>query len=253
MNEVTVQGVFAGFPAQFKLSSDSLDELLAGILALRDRGVQPTGETRAPLRPLQPGQTRALVTKIKRDGDVVRLWFRGCQYETTKIFELSDLAEVGIDYSVLQDGAEVPARFFVVYALSDKLNKEGNAYKDVIWLERAEGYAVRTDPLGNVIEIAGEVAQAEPAHAPAAARPAAPPSEPPSPLDEYFPRPESPAPAAPTRPILPDAKPRFYARLSELLREKRVPPDAAKREPLAAHIAAGSWDEALGCLEAQAH
>jgi hypothetical protein len=50
-----------------------------------------------------------------------------------------------------------------------------------------------------------------------------------------------------------DGKAKFYARLTELLQAKRVPVDVTKREPLAAHIAAGSWDEALGCLEAQVH
>ena len=248
-----VQGSFAGFPAQFEFASDSLDELLAGILALIERGVRPLGEMRAPLRDLRPGQVRALVTKIKRDGDVVRLWFRGCQYESTKIFELSDLAEVGIDYNALQDGAEVPARFFVIYELSDKLNKENNPYKDVLWLERAEGYSVRTDPVGNVIEIAGEVGPVEPVPVLASPvsppAPTIPPSEPPSELDAHFPRP-TPQKATAT---LPDAKARFYARLSELIHDKRVPMDAAKRDPLAAHITALDWDTALSCLEAQAH
>ena len=58
---------------------------------------------------------------------------KGHRYKDLILFDLSDLALVGIDYNVLAEGVETPCRFWAHYTLSDKLN--GNPYKDVAGLE----------------------------------------------------------------------------------------------------------------------
>jgi hypothetical protein len=106
------------------------------------------------LRPLGQGQHRALVTKMQVTPEGwVRLFFRGCQYESTKLFDVADLAEAGIaDFDQLPVGEMLPTRFFCVYGFSEKKNKEGNPYRDVLWVEPAEGYHVTTEGLGDVVE-----------------------------------------------------------------------------------------------------
>jgi hypothetical protein len=78
---------------------------------------------------------RILITKIIRRGDQAELYARGHRYPDLRLFDLSDLAEVGMDYANLAEGAETPARFWAAYELSDKLNKSGNPYKDIVALE----------------------------------------------------------------------------------------------------------------------
>lgn len=78
---------------------------------------------------------RILITKIVRRGDRADLYARGHQYPDLRLFDLSDLAEVGVDYANLAEGAETPARFWAAYELSDKRNKAGNPYKDIVALE----------------------------------------------------------------------------------------------------------------------
>lgn len=78
---------------------------------------------------------RILITKIIRRGDQADLYARGHRYPDLRLFDLSDLAEVGVDYANLAEGAETPARFWAAYELSDKLNKRGNPYKDIVALE----------------------------------------------------------------------------------------------------------------------
>ena len=58
---------------------------------------------------------------------------KGHRYKDLTLFDLSDLALVGIDYDDLAEGVETPCRFWAHYTLSDKLNV--NPYKDVAGLE----------------------------------------------------------------------------------------------------------------------
>lgn len=264
--KITVSASVGGFPCSLEFEAVQLETALRQILELPAHGVYPpTGESIRPLRALQPGEYRALVTQIKRDGDVVRLWFRGCEYESAKVFEIADLDVVGIDYRNLQDGAETPARFFAVYVLSDKLNKNNNPYKDIIWLESAESYNVRTDPLGNVLEAhsaLGYVVTGEAAAIPVASHyeeaapngagstePPSPPKEP-SALDEFFPR-------EPQESIkLPTVGPaEFYGRLGELKTTRKVAFEVDRNPPVSTEIAAakqsGDWAQAVKALEAQ--
>lgn len=59
----------------------------------------------------------------------------GHRYKDLTLFDLSDLALVSIDYDDLAEGVETACRFWAHYALSDKLNGNGNPYKDVAGLE----------------------------------------------------------------------------------------------------------------------
>ena len=265
--KMTVSAYIGGFPCTLEFEAVQIQEALHQVHELLAHGIYPpTDERIRPLRPLQPGQYRALVTQIKRDDGVVRLWFRGCKYESAKIFEISDLAVVGIDYRNLQDGVETPVRFFAIYVLSEKHNKNDNPYKDVVWLESADGYDVRTDPLGNVLEVRSalghdvtsegasmlvESSHDEMARDDVVSDPA---SEEPSPLDEYFPRDDH----EPEKPITPPATgpTDFYKRLGELKSGKLVAFDVERKPPVSEEMGAakqsGDWAQALTALEAQA-
>lgn len=88
---------------------------------------------------------RMLITKVVRtNGTRADLYARGHQYKDLTLFDLSDLIEVGIDPNTLEVGAEVPCRFWAHYTLSDKLNKAGNPYKDVVALELMDKPATST-------------------------------------------------------------------------------------------------------------
>jgi hypothetical protein len=88
---------------------------------------------------------RMLITKLVRTEQTrADLYARGHQWPDLKLFDLSDLIEVGLDPNALPIGQEVPCRFWAIYELSDKLNKAGNPYKDVIALERMDGPATTT-------------------------------------------------------------------------------------------------------------
>ncbi len=93
----------------------------------------------ADIQPLGDGEQRMLIAKIKRtDATHADLFGRGHKYPDLKLFELADLLAVGISPDELPTGIEVPCRFFAVYTLSTKTNKQGNPYKDVVRLERGE-------------------------------------------------------------------------------------------------------------------
>jgi hypothetical protein len=87
-------------------------------------------------------QERLLITKIRRrpDGKGADLFSRGHRYPTTTLFELSDLALVGLDYDALPVGVETPCRFVaVVQPGKEKPNSETGAhYLDVLTLEPTE-------------------------------------------------------------------------------------------------------------------
>jgi len=84
-------------------------------------------------------EKRLLITKIKRtDNDRADLFGKGHRFRDTILFDLSDLAIVGIDYNDLPIGKEIPCRFWAIVTESDKLNKQGNPYLDVVTLEPCE-------------------------------------------------------------------------------------------------------------------
>jgi hypothetical protein len=115
---------------------------------ITSRGAQPAPDvaatvtaaaTLAPPRPLAEGQSRMLITKLKRTGETTAdLFGRGHKYADLKLFDLADLGAVGIDYQALEVGKDWPCRFFAVWQESEKTNKAGNPYKDVLWLEAAQ-------------------------------------------------------------------------------------------------------------------
>jgi hypothetical protein len=139
----------SGFEATLTIcdvDSKSVMEKAAGVLAyLQKIGAEPVGSAgrepvpAAQVQPLAEGESRMLVTKIKRtDQTRADLYGRGHKYPDLKLFELADLATVGIDPDDLPVGQEEPCRFFAVYTLSEKLNKAGNPYRDIQRLEKAE-------------------------------------------------------------------------------------------------------------------
>ena len=139
----------SGFEATLTISdidSKTVMEKAAGVLAyLQKIGAEPVGSAgqelapAAQVLPLAEGESRMLVTKIKRtDQTRADLYGRGHKYPDLKLFDLADLAAVGIDPDGLPLGQEEPCRFFAVYTLSEKLNKAGNPYRDIQRLEKAE-------------------------------------------------------------------------------------------------------------------
>ena len=88
---------------------------------------------------------RMLVTKIllNRAGNV-ELYARGHRFRDTLLFDPSDLLEVGIDPNDLPTGQEVAVRFWALYEPSDRLNQNGNPYKDIVALEPADKPAAST-------------------------------------------------------------------------------------------------------------
>jgi len=78
---------------------------------------------------------KMLITKLVRTGDRADLYGRGHRYKDMTLFDLSDLADVGIDYASLQDGIETPCRFWALYELGEKNNGAGNPYKNITALE----------------------------------------------------------------------------------------------------------------------
>jgi hypothetical protein len=87
---------------------------------------------------------RILITRLVRHGDRADLFGRGHQWKDLTLFDLSDLVDVGIDYRVLPESEDTPCRFWAHYSLSEKLNKAGNPYKDVVALEPIDKPATAT-------------------------------------------------------------------------------------------------------------
>lgn len=106
---------------------------------------------------------RTLVTKIVRTApDRADLYGRGHRYKDFTLFDLSELGLVGIDYNALEEGKEFPCRFWAIYELSDKINKAGNPYKDIVTLEAIDKPATATSTdnsalLQAVRDLAGEM------------------------------------------------------------------------------------------------
>lgn len=83
---------------------------------------------------------RMLVTKVKRtDGTRAELYGKGHKFADLRLFDLGELAAVGLDPATLPIGVETPAHFWAVWEYSEKVNAAGNRYKDVVSLEPFEG------------------------------------------------------------------------------------------------------------------
>jgi hypothetical protein len=88
---------------------------------------------------------RILIVKIKRTSATrAELYAARHQYADLQLFDLTELAQVGIDPTSLVIGEETPARFWAIYQLSEKLNKSGRPYKDVVALEAMSAPATTT-------------------------------------------------------------------------------------------------------------
>jgi hypothetical protein len=143
---------------------------------------------------------RMLITKLVRTEQArADLYAKGHQWPDLKLFDVSDLLDVGIDPNDLQIGQEVPCRFWAIYELSEKLNKAGNPYKDVIALEPMDGPATATSTdtsallaeLRAIRQLLEAIATSQGLGVTAAPAPSNPPEESggePRALDEHFPR-----------------------------------------------------------------
>lgn len=102
-------------------------------------GDAAAGMLSARSRPLGEGQHRILITKLARTNETTAdLYGHKHRYPDLKLFDLSELAVVGIDFAGLPIGKPHPCRFFAVYEESKRKQKRtGTPYLDVLWLEPA--------------------------------------------------------------------------------------------------------------------
>ncbi len=88
---------------------------------------------------------RILIVKVVRTtATQADLYGARHQYKDLTLFNVAELAAVGIDPAALPIGQETPARFWAIYELSDKLNKVGRPYKDILALEPMDTPATST-------------------------------------------------------------------------------------------------------------
>lgn len=88
---------------------------------------------------------RILIVKVVRTtATQADLYGARHQYKDLTLFNVAELATVGIDPAALPIGQETPARFWAIYELSDKLNKAGRPYKDILALEPMDTPATST-------------------------------------------------------------------------------------------------------------
>jgi hypothetical protein len=139
----------SGFEATLTISggdSKTVMDKASGVIEYLQRiGAEPLGSSdldpvaATQVQPLAEGEHRMLITKLKRtDQTRAELYGRRHKYPDLHLFELGELAAVGIEPADLSIGQEVPCRFFAVYTLSERLNQAGNPYKDIERLEKAE-------------------------------------------------------------------------------------------------------------------
>jgi hypothetical protein len=101
---------------------------------------------------------RMMISRIKKTtATQAELYQARHQYADLRLFDLGELAAVGIDPETLPIGEERPARFWAIYELSAKTNKAGNPYKDVIALERGDAPATVTSSAVGDPAILGEL------------------------------------------------------------------------------------------------
>lgn len=97
-----------------------------------------------------------LITKLVRTEPTrADLYAKGHKYPDLKLFDLADLADVGIAFEELPIGQEIPVKFMAYYEESAKTNQAGNPYKDVVRLEAigAPASAASTDRSALVAEL----------------------------------------------------------------------------------------------------
>jgi hypothetical protein len=108
-------------------------------------------------------EQRLLITRIERgetdDGKPVVELFEDnprLKWPSLRLFDLSKLFTVGVDPNELQQGEERFVRFYACYVESDRVNGQGNPYKDVTRLEGMEsdqdGQALQ-DRLDQIVEL----------------------------------------------------------------------------------------------------
>jgi hypothetical protein len=124
-----------------------LDRAQECLARLRQDGAQPVynpgdaavGMALARSRSLGEGQRRMLITKLVRTNETqADLYGHKHRYVDLKLFDISELAVVGIDFAGLPIGKPHPCRFFAVCEESKKKQKRtGTPYLDVLWLEPA--------------------------------------------------------------------------------------------------------------------
>ena len=114
-------------------------QAIGGKPSVAGQGAMWTGtnvRTPTEARALSEGQERMLITKLVRTDETrADLFGKGHKYPDLKLFELAELAEVGIDFEALEVGKEFPCRFFAIWQTGEKLNSKGNPYKNICWLE----------------------------------------------------------------------------------------------------------------------
>jgi hypothetical protein len=81
------------------------------------------------------------------------------RFPSLTLFDLTMLADVGIDPNALKKGEEVRKRFWAHWQTSQKENQRGNLYKDVVTLSAFEGDSTPqpTTDLDPVIELIQDV------------------------------------------------------------------------------------------------
>jgi hypothetical protein len=85
---------------------------------------------------------RMLITKLKRTSATqAELFAPRHRYADLRLFDLSELSTIGIDYEALPIGEERPARFYALWVESEKVSSTGRPYKDIVGLERIDGPA----------------------------------------------------------------------------------------------------------------
>lgn len=77
-----------------------------------------------------------MINRVKRTSATTADLFAGRhRFKDLTLFDLAELAAVGIDPAALAIGEEAPARFYALWQYSAKLTSRGTPYKDVVALE----------------------------------------------------------------------------------------------------------------------
>lgn len=87
---------------------------------------------------------RMLITKMAMDGTTVLLYGARHRWPDLRLFDAAELADVGLDWKDLQPGELTPCRFWAHWTPSEKLNQNGQPYKDVVRLEAMDQPASTT-------------------------------------------------------------------------------------------------------------
>lgn len=101
---------------------------------------------------------RMLIARLKRTSPTQgELYQAKHKYADLKCFDLGMLADAGVDVETLQIGVEIPVRFWAVWEYSERLNKAGNPYKDLLIVEPMHAPATVTSTAIGDPEVLGEL------------------------------------------------------------------------------------------------